>query len=75
MLKILQKIFNKIILFGIFFRNFLNYINGDFAYENYLQNNRQHQCNKDSCSNKILTKKQFLRQKIHEKYNKISRCC
>ena len=47
---------------------FKNYLNGNFAYQKYLEHHEK------SC-NQLLDKKSFLRYKEKEKWNKINRCC
>jgi uncharacterized short protein YbdD (DUF466 family) len=46
------------------------YINGDFAYKNYLAHHKQHHANQEP-----LNKKAFLQNKEKQKWNKINRCC
>lgn len=59
----------------IFFRQFLqiikycrDYVNGDFAYQQYLQRHHQKTC-------AIISKKEFLNQQRHAKWNNVNRCC
>jgi len=59
----MQKILNLIKLFK-------EYLNGDFAYKNYLK----HQ-SKNHPQELILSKKQFLQKRMNEKGNKMNRCC
>lgn len=68
---------NKIIFI---LSEFFNYYSGNFAYQNYLKNfhlkkNCNHSRSLDNHQLKPLTKKQFLQQKINEKYRNINRCC
>jgi uncharacterized short protein YbdD (DUF466 family) len=52
------------------------YINGDFAYKNYLKNfNKNHIKNLPSKNQKPLSKKKFLNEKNIKKWNGVNRCC
>ncbi len=62
-LKFLQKIT------GWFFA-WKNYVEGDYAYQNYLKHEKKFHPQK-----KILDRKSFLRQRQNEKWNKVNRCC
>ncbi len=53
-----------------FLKQLIEYINGDFAYKNYLKI-----FNKKNCQKTPLSKKDFLRQKEQRKWQKINRCC
>lgn len=75
MKKNLYLLFKKFNLLKKIFLNWLSHVNGEFAYKNYLQKYHQSHQHLHNCSYKVLSKKQFLRQRIHEKYNKITRCC
>jgi len=52
------------------FKTFKDYIEGNFAYENYLKHHTQHHQNTTP-----LTKKAFLKQAQKDKWSKINRCC
>lgn len=75
MKKIMQIFLKNFNFLKKIFLNWLSHVNGEFAYENYLQKYQQNHRHLHHCSSKVLSKKQFLRQRIHEKYNKVSRCC
>ena len=47
-----------------------NYLDGDFAYQNYLRHLRE-----SHKMQKALDKKSFLRRREQEKWNKVNRCC
>jgi uncharacterized short protein YbdD (DUF466 family) len=47
-----------------------NYIDGNFAYENYLQHHR-----KNHPDQKPLDKKSFFTAQQKNKFSKINRCC
>lgn len=47
-----------------------SYLNGDFAYENYLKHQQQNHSNFPP-----LNKKDFLAAQQKNKWNKINRCC
>jgi hypothetical protein len=55
---------------------FIQYLNGEFAYQSYLDNfnNIRSSKNKMNCQNR-LNKKQFLKQRQIKKYSNINRCC
>ena len=65
--KILQNNFKNTFKFIILLRD---YINGNFAYENYLRHYKKHHPHE-----KTLSKKDFLHQFQNDKWNKINRCC
>jgi len=50
--------------------NLISFINGDFAYNNYLIHHY-----KNHKKLKPLTKKDFLRKKQQNKWNNVNRCC
>ncbi len=56
--------------FREFFKLLKNYINGDFAYENYLQH--QHTKHPHLIP---LSKKDFFAASQKNKWSKINRCC
>ncbi len=58
----MKKFFNLILLFK-------NYINGNFAYQKYLEQHEKHS------HSQVLDKKSFLRDKEKCKWNKVNRCC
>ncbi len=62
----------KKILFNFWkiYKSFKEYIEGDFAYENYLKHHRN-----NHSEEKILDKKSFLKEAQKKKWNKINRCC
>jgi uncharacterized short protein YbdD (DUF466 family) len=45
-------------------------LTGDFAYKNYLEHSA-----KNHRGEKVLDKKNFLREREKEKWRKINRCC
>ncbi len=59
----MKKIFN-------FLRLLKSHINGDFAYENYLNHQRRNHPKQEP-----LDKNSFLKQKEKEKWRKVNRCC
>ncbi|MBU6140412.1 MAG: putative selenoprotein [Proteobacteria bacterium] len=63
----MKKSFYKI---WTFFRSIKDYIDGDFAYENYLKHHQKF--HKDE---KALDKKSFLKNLQNKKWSKINRCC
>lgn len=52
------------------YKTFKDYIEGDFAYENYLKHHNKYHKNTS-----VLDKKAFLKQAQKAKWNKINRCC
>ncbi|MBM5782295.1 MAG: YbdD/YjiX family protein [Pelagibacterales bacterium] len=62
----------KKILFNIWkiYKSFKEYIEGDFAYENYLKHHK-----KNHSEEALLDKKSFLKDAQKKKWNKINRCC
>jgi uncharacterized short protein YbdD (DUF466 family) len=48
----------------------LNYLNGNFAYQNYLKHQKKNHPNQNP-----LSKKNFLREMQKLKWQKINRCC
>lgn len=53
-----------------FLRLIRDYLNGNFAYQNYVEH-----CKKNHGAEKILDKKSFLRDCQKRKWQKINRCC
>ncbi len=53
-----------------FIKLFISYIDGDFAYKNYLDHHKKHHP-----LNPIIDKKTFLKQKQQDRYKSINRCC
>lgn len=55
---------------------FIQYLNGEFAYQSYLDNFNYIGSlkNKKDCEHR-LNKKQFLKQRQIKKYSNINRCC
>ncbi len=51
-----------------FFSVIFNYLNGNFAYENYLKHAQKNHPEKE-----VLSKKKFLQERVRGK--KINRCC
>ena len=47
-----------------------NYVDGDFAYDEYLAHHKKHHA-----ESATLDKKQFLKNRQKEKFEKINRCC
>ena len=62
-MKLLQKITRAI-------TSLKHYINGDFAYEKYLEHH-----NKIHFGQKALDKKSFLKNQLINKWSKVNRCC
>lgn len=56
----------KIIQIYCFIKLVINYINGDFAYQQFLKHHKE--CYKP-------TKKQFLAEKRKQKWRNCNRCC
>jgi uncharacterized short protein YbdD (DUF466 family) len=52
-----------------FFKLVKSHLNGDFAYQNYLEKLDK------TCENQVLSKKEFLLKRQNEKFKKVSRCC
>ncbi len=63
----MKKIFQKIIKIA---RLLQDYLNGDFAYNNYL---KHHQINHPK--QKPLDKRSFFNKMQKDKWNKVNRCC
>jgi uncharacterized short protein YbdD (DUF466 family) len=53
-----------------FLRLVLEYLNGDFAYKNYLK-----RAATKGAQEKIMDKKSFLRHRQKCKWDKVNRCC
>jgi len=62
-LKIMKRIKNILI-------NFIEYLNGNFAYKKYLSHHQKHHKN-----SKPLTIKQFLNHQRNKKWQGVNRCC
>ena len=54
----------------LFFKKIKEYIEGDFAYQNYLTHLQKHHPGQQA-----LDKKSFLKNQQKDKWNKINRCC
>jgi len=63
----MKKIFSN---FYNFLKSIKDYIDGNFAYENYL---KHHQKNHNG--EVVLSKKMFLKNMQKDKWNRINRCC
>jgi len=53
-----------------FFINFVEYLNGNFAYKTYLEHHKNNHKNHSP-----LTLKQFLNQRRNNKWQGVNRCC
>ncbi len=53
-----------------FLRLVKSYLNGDFAYQNYLTHHHKNHPNQPT-----LNKKEFILKQQREKWSKVNRCC
>jgi uncharacterized short protein YbdD (DUF466 family) len=53
-----------------FLRLIYDYLNGNFAYQNYVEHQQR-----SHSDEQVLDKKSFLRDKEKRKWQKINRCC
>ncbi|HLD76965.1 MAG TPA: YbdD/YjiX family protein [Rickettsiales bacterium] len=51
-------------------REIKNYVDGDFAYKQYVAHHKKYHAQKA-----ILNKKDFLKQRQKDKFDGINRCC
>ncbi len=53
-----------------FLRKIKEYVEGDFAYQNYLEH-----CQKNHSDRKILTKEEFFKMQQKQKWEGVNKCC